>query len=77
MSDTSDPRLRDDHEDDLRRIAEQLRAEEGSAAEARLSSLESFELWVRSNPLLQQSAKLNELISAYGPALLEILKRFL
>jgi hypothetical protein len=61
---------------DLERLVKHLEQEEVEAQKARLSSVESLELWVSRNPALQQPG-LVEAISVYGPALLEFLRRAL
>lgn len=61
---------------DLDRLVEHLQSEEGHAQEAHLSSFESFELWLATHPGLQQPG-IYELLSVYGPALLQVVRRML
>jgi hypothetical protein len=59
---------------DLDRLVKHLQEEEVQAQKARLTSVESLRVWISRHPGLQQAGLL-ELITVYGPALLEILKR--
>jgi hypothetical protein len=61
---------------DLDRLVKHLQKEEVQAQKARLGSLESLKVWISKHPSLQQAGLL-EMITVYGPAILEILKRAL
>jgi hypothetical protein len=61
---------------DLDRLVKHLQEEEVQAQKARLTSVESLKLWIGKHPSLQQAGFL-EMITVYGPALLEMLKRAL
>ena len=61
---------------DLDRLVEQLQKEEGSAADATLSSVESLQMWVMSHPGLQQPG-IYEIINQYGPAILQMIKKLI
>jgi hypothetical protein len=61
---------------DLDRLVKHLQAEEVQAQKAKLSSVESLRVWISKHPSLQQLGFV-EMITVYGPAILEILKRAL
>jgi hypothetical protein len=61
---------------DLDRLVKHLQQEEVKAQKARLTSVESLRVWISRHPGLQQAGLL-EMITVYGPAILEILKRAL
>jgi hypothetical protein len=62
--------------EDLAQLVEHMQKEEIEADDARLSSLESFELWITSHPALRQMQIVNSL-KEIGPAILEVVKRLL
>lgn len=62
--------------DELAQVVEQMQKEEGAAGDAHLTSLASFELWIRSHPALRQMQIVNSL-KEIGPAILEVVKRLL
>jgi hypothetical protein len=61
---------------DLDRLVKHLQEEEVQAQKAKLSSVESLRIWITRHPSLQQLG-FTEMITVYGPAILEILKRAL
>jgi hypothetical protein len=61
---------------DLDRLVKHLQDEEVQAQKAKLSSVESLRVWISRHPSLQQAGFL-EMVTVYGPAILEILKRAL
>jgi hypothetical protein len=61
---------------DLDRLVKHLQQEEVQAQKAKLSSVESLRIWISKHPSLQQLGFL-EVVTVYGPAILEILKRAL
>lgn len=61
---------------ELDQLVAQLREEEVQAEDARLNSLDSFQLWVAAHPALRQMQIVDSL-KEIGPALLEVLKRLL
>ena len=63
-------------DDKLARIAEHLQAEEVHSDDARLSSLESLEMWIMQHPALSQPG-IYEMINEYGPAILTVIRRLL
>lgn len=63
-------------QEELDLLRQQMEKEEFEADDARLSSMESFELWVASHPALRQMHIVQNL-HQIGPALLEALKRLL
>ena len=71
-----EPTLDEPEEDQLARIAEHLQAEEVHADDARLTSIESLELWVYQHPALQQPG-IYEMINQYGPVILQMIRRML
>lgn len=62
--------------DEFAQLVEQMQKEEVEADDQRLSSLESFELWMRNHPALRQMQLVNSL-KEIGPAILEAVKRLL
>jgi len=63
-------------QDEIDKLVEHLREEEVQAEDARLNSLESFELWVATHPALRQMQIVDSL-KEIGPAILEVVKRLL
>ena len=61
---------------DFDRLVKHLQEEEVQARKAKLSSVESLRVWISKHPGLQQAGLL-EMITVYGPAIIEILKRAL
>lgn len=66
----------DDLGDGLDRVVEQLQAEEAEAQIAHLSSFESFEFWLKTNPAFHQPG-IYDMLVTYGPGLLQVIKRML
>lgn len=62
--------------DELAMLVEQAQREEMSADDARLSSAESFKMWMMSHPALRQMHIVDQ-FNQIGPAILEVLKRLL
>lgn len=62
--------------EDLEQLVGQLKAEEVDAEDARLNSLESLELWVRTHPALQQAVFVENL-GQLGPAILQAIRAML
>ena len=76
MSEPRTPSSKELANDDLDRLVEHLKAQEVSAEDATLSSVESLQLWIMSHPGLQQPG-IYELINQYGPAILQMIKKLI
>ncbi len=63
-------------EADLNQLVEHLEAEEATARQSTLSSLESLEMWIATHPALRQMAVV-ENFAQVGPALLTVLRKLL
>jgi hypothetical protein len=63
-------------QDELDQLVGQLQAEEVQSDDARLSSMESLQMWISSHPALRQM-HVFEHMHQFGPALLEVVKRLL
>jgi hypothetical protein len=63
-------------QEDLDQLIGHLQAEEVEAEDARLSSLESLQLWVSTHPAMRQMA-IVENLNQFGPAILLVLRRLL
>ncbi len=63
-------------QEDLDQLLGHLAAEEVQAEDARLSSLESLQLWMSAHPAMRNMAILDSL-NQYGPAILLVLRRLL
>lgn len=63
-------------DDELEQLVDHLRSEEVQAEDARLNSMESFQMWVAAHPALRQMQIVDSL-KEIGPAILEVLKRLL
>ena len=59
--------------EDLARLMDQVEAEEMASDDARLASIEGFELWVRTHPALSQAVFVENL-AQIGPAILQFLR---
>jgi hypothetical protein len=77
MTDTTDephPLPQDENDPELQRLVEQLKLDEVNAEDARLSSVESFQEWLKTRPALMYTGVV-DMLNQYGPAFLEIIKR--
>lgn len=64
----------DPNDPDIDRLVAQLKREEIDAEDARLSSVDSFALWVQTHPVLGESTRLLDYVSRYGPAFLDFIR---
>lgn len=62
--------------EDLEKLVGHLKDAEVDADDARLNSVESLELWVRTHPALQQAVFVENL-AQLGPALLQAIRAML
>ena len=62
--------------EEMQLLLQQAQREELQADDARLSSVESFNMWVMSHPALRQMQIVDSL-HQIGPAILEVLKKLL
>ena len=62
--------------EELEQLLSHMQKEELQADDARLNSMESFELWVRAHPALRQM-NIVEQLSQIGPAILQVLRGLL